>query len=337
MSVQKVLGKFLSNTFLPSKYNNQRPRILHPAGLSVLVGLFLLVNAVRSFLLLLPGFILGYSSSVTVDQVIAMTNQERSTAGLPPLRQNPLLTQAAYAKANDMFTQDYWAHVSPSGTQPWQFIRNAGYGYRYAGENLARDFAETPSLMQAWLASTTHRDNILSSRYQDIGVAVIDGRLGGIETRLVVQMFGSPVAPAVARVEPQTQPAPTRQPSPVQITPVPTGITPESEITPRAPTPVAQEIAETQATPTEQPQFAGTSIIEAVAPPPREERLVSPSQVTQVFGMILVALILGTLVVDWAIAHRRKSVRLVGRNWAHLTYLGTIALMLIQYAQGRIL
>lgn len=51
--------------------------------------------------------------------------------------------------------------------------------------------ADPDSVVKAWMNSPTHRENLLSSRYQDIGIAVIDGSLGGRETTLVVQMFGT--------------------------------------------------------------------------------------------------------------------------------------------------
>jgi len=333
MPVIKTVGEFLSHAFLPRKSNNQRPRILHPAGLSVLVAIFLVTNSLRYFLGYLPGFVLGFASSITIDEVIDQTNAERSKAGLPPLTQNPQLTQAAFAKASDMLAQNYWAHVSPSGTQPWSFIKNAGYRYRYAGENLARDFSDTGTLMQAWLTSPTHKENILSGNYHDIGVAVVDGTLLGLETRLVVQMFGSPVASPIAQVRgiPQEVPLSTL---PAEKTESLAQETPVTETKP-----ILEEIHYFRNTAPQplSPQFAGTSIFEGLARPERTELMISPTKITQAFGLMLVALILGTLVVDWVIAHRRRTVRLVGKNWAHLMFLGAAGLMILQFAGGKIL
>ena len=106
------------------------------------------------------------------------------------------LSAAAAQKAADMFARDYWAHISPVGTQPWYFITESGYSYRYAGENLARDFSDAKSVVDAWVASPSHRENLLNSRYQDIGIAVIDGQLEGRETTLVVQFFGTKLTAA---------------------------------------------------------------------------------------------------------------------------------------------
>lgn len=331
MTVLESIVEFVRHIFIPGKSNNQRPRILHPAGLSVLVAVFLLNYSLRTLVAYLPGFVLGFSSSVTVDEVVTRTNEERGRAGLPTLVQSALLTQAAYAKATDMMSADYWAHVSPTGTQPWSFIKNSGYTYRYAGENLARDFSDTPAMMSAWMSSASHRENILSNRYSEIGVAVLDGTLEGVETRLVVQMFAAPATVAVAQ-------APQSPSRPVGGTASQPGV-PPSQPVPTSPT-ALEETAfalEERELIEPQPQFAGATAIRRASAPISESIMISPTEITQAFGLVLVSLILGTLVVDWVIAHRRRSVRLVGRNWAHITYLTIVVLMLLQYAQGRIL
>jgi len=136
--------------------------------------------------------ILGYAAAqISPEEVIKLTNDQRLASGLQPLKMDPELNAAATQKAADMFARDYWAHVSPIGTEPWYFITNSGYSYRYAGENLARDFSNPQSVVQAWMDSPSHRNNLLNSKYQDIGLAVVDGKLGDRETTLVVQMFGT--------------------------------------------------------------------------------------------------------------------------------------------------
>ena len=128
------------------------------------------------------------------DQIISLTNAKRAENGLGALTYNPLLAQAASAKAANMHAEDYWAHFSPSGKTPWQFITAAGYKYVFAGENLARDFDDPGSVVNAWMNSPSHRDNILDKNFKEIGVAVTSGKLTGHEGILVVQMFGAGVA-----------------------------------------------------------------------------------------------------------------------------------------------
>lgn len=178
---------------MPHETNNYKARLLHPLPLLLMGGLIL------GFQLLigvtargLPA-VLGYAAVIPPDKVIELTNQERQKQGLNSLTINQELNSAALAKAGDMFAKDYWAHVSPDGVEPWKFITDAGYVYVFAGENLARDFTSPEAVVAAWMASPSHRENLLSPKYQEIGVAVVDGDLAGIPTTLVVQMFGTRV------------------------------------------------------------------------------------------------------------------------------------------------
>src|SRR3989344_7439530 len=178
--------------FHPHHSNNPRPHLLRPQGIAVLVAIFLFTNSSLKLLAQVRGGVLGYASSITPQSVLDELNTKRIEAGLKPLGLNDRLNQAATMKASDMFTLIYWAHNNPNGKEPWDFIKAAGYRYRYAGENLARDFGDTDSLIDAWMASPTHKDNIVNPRYQETGIAVVNGTLQGIETTLVVNLFGTP-------------------------------------------------------------------------------------------------------------------------------------------------
>ncbi|MFH1648124.1 MAG: CAP domain-containing protein, partial [Patescibacteria group bacterium] len=112
--------------------------------------------------------------------------------GLSPLRLNSTLSEAAKQKAYDMFENDYWAHISPDGVEPWDFILGQGYDYIYAGENLAKNFSTSKQVVEGWYNSPTHKSNLLGANYDEIGLAVVNGTLNGYETTLVVQMFGRP-------------------------------------------------------------------------------------------------------------------------------------------------
>jgi len=185
--------RFFSLLFIPQEKNNHRALLLHPSFLSLFIAVYLLNQSlVRSLTIIRPG-ILGYSSEITAQKVIDLTNQERQQAGLPTLKLNPALSQSAALKAADMFASDYWAHTSPTGTTPWDFFKQAGYKYSVAGENLAKDFYDTDSMMKAWMKSPTHRANIIHAKYKEIGVGVVNGILGGVKTTLVVQHFGTPL------------------------------------------------------------------------------------------------------------------------------------------------
>ena len=177
--------------FLPHSHNNHKAKLLHHQSLLVLLGLFIMAQSgLTLFHGIKPG-VLGYASMISPEIVIELTNKERVREGLPTLKENKELDAAAAAKAADMIAQNYWAHNDPNGTEPWSFILNSGYSYLHAGENLARDFSNPTDVVEAWMKSPSHRANLLSSKYQDIGIAVIDGKINGVETTLVVQMFGT--------------------------------------------------------------------------------------------------------------------------------------------------
>src|SRR3990167_10231633 len=98
----------------------------------VIVVLFLSVTF-RVLPKYFPG-VLGYASDISVSELLDYTNQRRAEAGLGPVTLNSKLSSAAQFKANNMFKENYWAHTSPSGIEPWKWILDAGYDYSYAGE-----------------------------------------------------------------------------------------------------------------------------------------------------------------------------------------------------------
>lgn len=154
------------------------------------------------------------ASGIVPSEVIALANSARTKASLAPFSANAQLTEAAQSKANDMIKNDYFAHTSPSGVEPWHWIKQAGYQYKAAGENLAINYTDTREQHEAWMKSETHRANILSTRYQEIGVAVVKGKIDGKESIVTVEMFGTPL---VAVADQLTPAPPVIVPAPVEI------------------------------------------------------------------------------------------------------------------------
>lgn len=194
----------IKHYLFPHASNNYKAKSLHVSSLLFYVTLLLLIQfSVKTFKKDNPD-ILGYSKDVTVTRLLSLVNQKRQEAGLSSVELSPLLTTAATNKGNDMFTNNYWAHISPSGKTPWEFIRGAGYDYEYAGENLAKSFDTSDQVVAAWMNSPTHRANILKPEYTEMGLAVINGKLQGEETTLVVQEFGTRVvSKPVVRISPE--------------------------------------------------------------------------------------------------------------------------------------
>ncbi len=181
--------------FVPHAYTKRRAKLLtHNALLSYIFLLLLVLIGVKAVVIRYPG-VLGYASNINTSDLYKYTNVEREKFAVGVLTLNPDLSKAATEKANDMFKNNYWSHVSPSGVEPWYFFSQVGYDYTYAGENLAKNFNDSKSVVKAWMNSPSHKDNMLSPNYTDIGFAVVNGVLDGYETTLVVQFFGTKRVP----------------------------------------------------------------------------------------------------------------------------------------------
>ncbi len=158
-----------------------KPKIKYKLSLlSAIIGIFLLPN-------------LAYLSSISPEEIIALTNKEREQSGLNSLTANQLLTQAAIEKGKAILESQTFQHsIGDRKFSSW--VRDAGYNYSYTGENLAIDFTASQDIIEAWKNSPLHKKNLLSSHYQEIGVSVIDGKFQNQNTAVVVQIFGSPAA-----------------------------------------------------------------------------------------------------------------------------------------------
>lgn len=181
---------------IPHDKNDFRPHLVRRYGLMaiffVAIGLQLGYNGATT------GDILGRQTDITITSLLNQTNLERAKVNEPALQLNSKLNQAAYLKVQDMFDNQYWAHDSPSGTQPWKWFGDVGYNYSEAGENLAKNFSTTTSLIAAWMNSPEHKKNILRKEYEDVGFGVMDGVMNGKTTSIVVALYGRSAESAVA-------------------------------------------------------------------------------------------------------------------------------------------
>jgi uncharacterized protein YkwD len=114
--------------------------------------------------------------AISPREIVRLANSERAR----PLMENERLTEAAERKLEDMIEKDYFDHTHGSST-PWSFMREAGYRYTAAAENLGRGFRTAEEAHRAWMKSKGHRQNILGD-FTDIGVAV--------KGDVIVVMFG---------------------------------------------------------------------------------------------------------------------------------------------------
>ena len=141
-------------------------------------------------------FVTSDSESITLslNKVIEETNQNRKVNGnLSPLTMNSQLNLSAEEKLEDMFKNQYFEHISPTGVGVADLVKKESYEYILIGENLALgNFKDEKSLLNAWMASPGHRANILNSHYTEIGVAVGKGKFEGKDVWMAVQHFGLP-------------------------------------------------------------------------------------------------------------------------------------------------
>jgi hypothetical protein len=166
--------------------------------------------------------------------VMNRVNEERTNRFLPALITNQKLMAAATIKSNDMLERNYFAHVDPDGQYIWPTIEAQGYKpYKTLGENLAMDFTDAKTMVEAWMNSPGHRANILNDKFEDQGLAAIYGEFtSGHNTIEATNLFGAlyktnpdpapvpapqaaPPPPPVVGLNPAPKPTPAPNPAPV--------------------------------------------------------------------------------------------------------------------------
>jgi len=152
----------------------------------------------------IPDKIFNNNTELSMEGIINITNNFRAENGnLSPLKENPKLDFSAEKKLQDMFTKQYFEHTSPEGVGVGDLGDQISYEYITIGENLALgNFGNDYALVEAWMNSPGHRENILNNHYQEIGVAVGKGFFEGKSVWMAVQHFGLPksICPATDEV-----------------------------------------------------------------------------------------------------------------------------------------
>lgn len=283
----------------PRETNNQKAKLIQISSMFILLFFILGFQIFLTvFTRVKPG-ILGYASDINLQSLLELTNLKRQENGLSPLASNEQLNEAARQKASYMFSLGCWAH-NCNGRNPWWFFKNVGYQYLFAGENLARDFGDSQSVVNAWMESVTHRGNILNPKYKEIGFSVVNGVLNGEETTLVVQLFGTRGGtPEIAGGEKQLGIQAENIPQPVQT---------------------AQNLPATlvESTPTIKP-------------------LISTFMLTKYFSLFLIVLLLLTFGLDTILIYHQKTVRISSKSFIHLTFFIIILISILLSYQGQIM
>ena len=108
-------------------------------------------------------------------QTCELINAQRAAKGLAPLTIDSNLSVKARIKSADMKQNHYFSHTSPTYCSPFTIMKQLGIAYQSAGENIAKGFTTASAVVNAWMNSPSHRDNILSTRYTSMGIGYVDG------------------------------------------------------------------------------------------------------------------------------------------------------------------
>ena len=189
------MKKWLKNFFIPHQGNEYKPNSLQKTAVVMMSLLVLITFAFTNLQALLWMNSSWLVSTVLPGVVVELTNDNRDKGALGQLSRNATLDRAAQLKAEHMAENSYFAHFAPDGTSPWHWFDEAGYNYMHAGENLAVHFTDSDEVVEAWMQSPTHRENILNGNYTEIGVGTAKGQYQGYPTVFVVQLFGTPAVP----------------------------------------------------------------------------------------------------------------------------------------------
>ena len=132
--------------------------------------------------------------------VLVQLNAIRTSHGLAPLKLNPALTIAARGHSSEMLADGYFAHDSVNGAPFWKRLTtysDSAQGSWSVGENLLWSSPEVGAAkaLQLWMASPEHRQNILTARWREIGIAAMHadtapGTFGGDPVTVITTDFG---------------------------------------------------------------------------------------------------------------------------------------------------
>lgn len=108
--------------------------------------------------------------SAMANEVVSYVNTCRKQLGYGELSADKKLMALAQERARE--SAAYWSHMRPDGSSCFTLYDATNYSYGAAGENIAYGYTTSKSVMEGWLNSQGHRENILSTSYTKIGVGV---------------------------------------------------------------------------------------------------------------------------------------------------------------------
>ena len=125
------------------------------------------------------------TSTSNIEIVLKLINDARTADGLPKLKLGATLPKVAQHKADDMVKNNYFSHTSPTYGSPFDMMKKYNVSYLSAGENIAGN-PSIENAVSSWLNSSTHKQNLLSPKYNYIGIGITKSDIYGY---IIVAMF----------------------------------------------------------------------------------------------------------------------------------------------------
>lgn len=107
-------------------------------------------------------------------EILELVNIERAKVGLPALKMNEQLSKIARMKSNDMADGNYFSHTSPTYGSSFDMMKQFGINYNEAGENIAKGYSGSKGVMNGWMNSESHKENILDYDFKALGVGYVN-------------------------------------------------------------------------------------------------------------------------------------------------------------------
>src|SRR3989338_1787608 len=198
----------LKNYFVPHAGNNFQPHVVRTKRTilysALFIGLKLLLLVVA---LSIPSEVYQHPDILgeQYKTIIELTNNIRVKNQRDPLTVAVKLNQSADAKAADMARYGYFSHTGPNGRGLDYFLKQAGYRYSVAGENLAIGFSDALLVMKAWERSPIHYNILVDEDFKEVGVGLMSGKYQGEPTIYIAEHFGA--SDALTRVGDSSSPA----------------------------------------------------------------------------------------------------------------------------------
>ena len=185
----------LKDAFIPHEGNNYHPHVLHTkravlyagVSLAVKIGAIVFVLALPKEAFLLPDVLLEQKKELAI-----LVDNVRKDRNLSVLSTSGKLEQSSQLKASDMVAQQYFSHTTPDGRGFSSFLKEVGYDYTVAGENLAMGFSSPKAVVDAWIASPLHYKNLADQEFNEQGLGIDSGVYEGKDTIFIAHHFGKP-------------------------------------------------------------------------------------------------------------------------------------------------